>query len=257
MKREHSEMKLATHFALSAAVAGSLALGTVNAQTFSTTLDDFILNPIVVDIFTFTYVGSAAAVNDPAPPGGFPAVNATNLPDEVEINVSVIETGTPCCKVANFQIANLAQLTGAGLGDTFNLAYTIELYEGDDFENPLERFQTIGHGSDVDSVDDNTRTTKSVWGQSTDLVTDPTFNTQLTTTNGNPSVPPSATCGVCRKFAVNDTMTINFDGPGGEAQGILNSVSNTYRVGVPVPAPLALVGAGLLALGATYRARKH
>lgn len=257
MTRELTVMKLATPLALSAVVAGSLALSTANAQTFSTTLGDFKDNAITVDIFTFTYVDALADVNDPAPPGAFPSVGPTNLPDDAEVDVTVTETGTPCCTVANFAVSNLGQLTSAtDFPDSFyNLSYTVELFASTPDDQPEIRFQTIGLGSNVDSVDDDVQVVKSVWGQATDVVPAPTFTGELTKTGDDASDPASVICGICRKFAVTDTADIDFDGVDG--RGILNSMSNTFRVGeTPVPAPLALLGVGLIAIAATRRARK-
>jgi hypothetical protein len=229
-----------------AAAASLLAAGTAGAFV-SLPLSTFKNGTPVTDgIFTYTYITSNADT-EPDPSGGFPSIAPTNIPDAIGavVNITTVEVGGEI--VSTFQVANLAGLTGVAGTDIFTLSYTVEMYASDPTEDEGLRFQTLGHGADVDSADDNIGTTKYVTGQDTVVVPNADFTAELTTTPT--SGADTATCGVCRKFAVTDVIDMTF-APGD--RGIVFSISNTYRA-APVPATLALFGAGLLMMGGVMR----
>ena len=216
-------------FAASQASAVSINLG--GAGGFKTT-------PVTVGIYTFTYISTAVGLA-PGVPGGFPAVTATNLPDNIILSIS-----SPIAGIGNFNITNSDILTALAT-EEYNLSYTVELYAGAPSSNPDERFQTIGLGANIDSQFPNAGAEKWIFGQNTVLVPAAKFQDALAVTFASNS--DTSTCGICRKFVVTDILDTRLN-PGG-SEGLLNSVSNSYStIQVPVPAPILLIGVGLLAL---------
>jgi len=233
-----SNLKLA---ALSLTLAGSLFVAS-QASAVSINLGGaggFKTTPVTVGAYTFTYIDTTAGLV-PGVPGGFPAVAATNLPDNIILSIS-----SPIAGIGNFNITNADILTALAT-EEYNLSYTVELYAGAPASNPDEKFQTIGLGANIDSQFPNAGAQKWIFGQNTVLVPAATFQDSLAVTFATNS--DRATCGVCRKFVVTDILDTRLNGAGSE--GILNSVSNSYSTieQVPVPAPILLIGAGLLAL---------
>jgi len=219
--------------ALAAALVSNSALG-----DWAGTLGQFIsaagTGGITDGIYTYTYT-------------------ATDLPAASFIFIT--ETESFGFKKSNFQVANLAGLTNLAAA-TYNIAYTVELYAAAPASNDTIRFQQIGLGADVNSGQNNIGTQKNIVGLATVVVTAPDFNAQLNTTPT--SLAATVNCGVCRKFQVTDTITMQY--VGGSPRGIVNSVSNSYDtkpLDVPEPATLALFGLGLAGLGARNLRRKN
>jgi hypothetical protein len=241
-------MKFHKICALGAVLASSL-FATQQASAASVLLSTFKTGgPIVSGIFTFTYIDSTFTP-DPGAPGGFPAIDDTNLPDDIILSIS-----NPIPGVANFNITNADILTPLG-PELFNLSYTVELYADDPTNDPERRFQTIGLGANIDSNFTNASAQKWIFGQDTVVVSPATFSASLDVDFASNAA--TATCGICRKFVITDILDTR---DGGGAEGILNSVSNSYNTiaqSVPVPAPIALFGAGLLGLAGMLRRRSR
>jgi hypothetical protein len=235
--------------------AGLLGASLFAVQAGAQTIADFKTTPITNGIFTFTYIDDTTGL-DPTSPvaggsppaGSFPAIAPTNLPDDVTVNVNVLDLGD--FVVATFNLGNTGQLSGSGVTDTiFNLSYTIELYAGDPATNPDERLDIISIGADISDTFDNATGAKWIFGQNTAVVNPATFKAVV----NDPGVG-TTNCGVCRKFVITDVFNTQASGSG--AKGIISSVTNNYTVVVPGPAPIALFGAGLLGLGILRRVCK-
>jgi hypothetical protein len=249
-------MKTVQTAALGAAVTGAMLIA---GYASAVTLASFKTTPIVEDIFTFTYIDSTAGLDPTGPvapgapaPGDFPPIEATNLPDDIEVNVDIVDVGD--AKIATLQLSNTADLTN--LTETiFNLSYTVEMYAGDELENPGERLDTISIGVNISGQRTNASGQKWIFGQNTALITDATFKDLME--DGEGAVAPrTATCGICRMFVVTDIIDTNPAGLG--QKGIISSITNDFTVNaVPVPMPLALFGAGLVGLGVVRRFNKR
>jgi hypothetical protein len=242
-RRNH--MTSLKNYALGLAVVGALgATSAANAIQLST-ITDFCTNgtDVTEGLFTYSCI-TAASTFDPAAPEALP----TDLPGDTTLIFDSVDTGTEI--VGTFNISGLSALTQL----TATLSYFVEITPGGDAEaDPQLRFTTIGHGADVDSGNNNVGTNKYIVGQNNAVVTDASFTATLATTpDDNADI---ATCGVCRKFAVTDT--INRDFVAANPTGIILSTSNTFRVAlVPIPGTLALFGMGLLGAGIATRRRK-
>ncbi|AUB83389.1 PEP-CTERM sorting domain-containing protein [Candidatus Thiodictyon syntrophicum] len=214
---------------LAAALVSNSALG-----QYADTLVNFSASGGVTQgIYTYTYVGS-------------------DLPTNAFIFIT--NTTSFGFEKSNFQVANLAQLTNTAVA-TYNLSYYVELYAAAPDSNDTIRFQQIGLGADVNSGQNNIGTQKDIVGQATVVVPVPDFDATLNTTPT--SLAATVNCGVCRKFLVTDTITMQY---GAGIRGIVNSVSNSYDtkpLDVPEPATLALFGLGLAGLGARNLRRKN
>jgi hypothetical protein len=89
------------------------------------------------------------------------------------------------------------------------------------------------------------------WSENSNFAVGAIFDDTLETTG---ATPDDVFCGVCTTFLVTDLITINSTPVGADLSAINNSFEQQT---VPVPAPLALVGAGIIALGfARRRANK-
>lgn len=224
---------------LATGVAAMFAAPMAANALFSTTVGDFKNNQVVqsaggVD-FTFAYTDGTGL--DPVAPNA----TATTLPDATELSFNaVIFNGVA---TANVAIGADALSTIDSTGYTFS--YTIELFAAAPSSNPDLRFDEIKHGVDLSTGTSDSH--KYVVGQDTVLVDPATFTADLHSVNGADVGPVS--CGICRKFAVTDTFK-------GTPSALINSVSNSYNVVVPVPGILSLFGLGLAGLGLSVRRRK-
>jgi hypothetical protein len=210
---------------------------------------------LVADIFTVTYIDSTAGLNPTGPVAGgspaagdFPTIAATNLPTDYDIDVTVVQIGDT--KVADFVVSTPG--ISSETPTLFNLSYTIEIYEPDPTERDDVRLDFVSIGANINDQFDNASAQKWIFGQDTVVVPDATFKAVVV----DPGTPGTVQCGVCRKFVVTDIFNTQADGISGSDRGVLSSVSNTYTVVVPVPAPLALFGAGLVGLGFMRKFRK-
>ena len=233
------------NYALGLAVVGALGATSVANALQVKTITDFCTNgeSVTEGIFTYTCITGASTFDPAAPVAG-----ATDLPGDTNLLFDSVDTGTEL--VGTFNISGLSALTQLSA----TLSYFVEITPGGDASaDPELRFTTIGHGADVDSQDNNVGTNKYIVGQNNVIVTDASFSATLATTPGDNA--DTATCGVCRKFAVTDT--INRDFVAANPTGIILSTSNTFRVeSVPIPGTLALFGMGLLGAGLATRRRK-
>jgi hypothetical protein len=242
-----------------AIVAGALiipgqSMAQLLAQDFGTIGSFSGGTALVADIFTVTYIDSNAGLNPTGPVAGgspaagdFPTIAATNLPSTYLITLSVELIGGDT-KVANLNV-NTPGLAGE-TGTNFNLSYTIELYADDDTVDEDVRLDFVSIGANIDDNFDNASAEKWIFGQDTSVVPDATFKALVI----DPGTPGTVQCGICRKFVITDLIDTQASGSGDE--GIVNSISNSYTVVVPVPAPLALFGAGLVGLGFMRKFRK-
>jgi hypothetical protein len=99
----------------------------------------------------------------------------------------------------------------------------------------------------------NTQSRKQITGQNNVVVDDATFTADLLASGQGGT--DSATCGICRKFAVTDSFDNNVNN--GANAGRIQSLTNTYITTlVPSPAPLALIAVGLLGMSRLGRGRK-
>jgi hypothetical protein len=247
-------MKQLKNLALSAAATGAFALSAAaNAAVVDISPGSALLigggsgfcdtgDTYRTGFYAYTcYTGGAT---DPA--AGHMAVNtlpATALAIITEQTIGGVAVGT-------LQIANL----GSGF-DAGQLSYFVELLPPPGFtpdDEPDLRFTNIRLTNEIlqDGDPDNVLTTKQITGQNTSVVSDASFTAFL---SAGVQEDDEAFCGVCRKFAVTDTID-NSVNPG--QAGVTQSMTNTFRTALPVPAPLALVAAGLLGLGAMKRRRK-
>jgi len=195
--------------------------------------------PITEGIYTYTYVSSDAGLQNYAA-GGKGAVFIT-------------ETVNGPFEKSSFQLADFAGLNSRAEA-TYFLSYTVEIYAAAPNSNPDIRLQQIGLGADVNSGSGNIGTSKEIVGQVTPIVPSPTFDETINTTPS--SLASTVNCGVCRKFLVTDTITMQY--VGGNPRGIINGMSNSYDTEpLPEPATLALFGLGLAGLGARNLRRKN
>jgi hypothetical protein len=231
-------------YALGLTVVGALGATSVANALQVKTITEFCTDgeSVTEGIFTYTCITGASSFDPAAPEAG-----ATNLPGTLSLLFDSVSTGDEV--VGTFNITGLSSLTGT----TYSLSYFVEITPGgDDEAEPDLRFTTVGHGADVDSDDDNVGTTKYIVGQNNAIVTDASFSAEINTTPTSDA--GTATCGVCRKFAITDIINRDFDGSGSGA--IIYSTSNSFRVALPIPGTLALFGMGLLGAGIATRRRK-
>jgi hypothetical protein len=84
------------------------------------------------------------------------------------------------------------------------------------------------------------------WSVNNNFAVGTIFDATLSTTG---ATDDEVFCGVCTTFLVTDLITINST----PITADLSGIDNSFEQVVPVPAPLALVGAGILALGFSRR----
>jgi hypothetical protein len=178
----------------------------------------------------------------------------TDLPSTTPITIQELTLGGIVTGSLNMNVAGNQATTG-------QLSYFIELAPGyDPAAEPDIRLDTITLSQETLTAGDpeNTSARKQITGQNNVVVTDASFAETLNTVGqaAGGSTADSTACGVCRKFAVTDSYTNDADGPGGLDPGRIQSLSNAYDTVVPVPAPLALLAAGLIGVGAARRLRK-
>jgi hypothetical protein len=101
----------------------------------------------------------------------------------------------------------------------------------------------------VQGLTPNAVTNGSVqWSANTDFDLGAVFDETIFTET---QVDETVFCGVCTAFLVTDYVVIGADAPLGTS---LSSISNTFeQTNVPVPAPLALLGLGMVGLFASRR----
>jgi hypothetical protein len=211
-----------------------------------------------------TPVGGAGLTSNKAFPG-----NTSSGPGGVGPEVTFQEISDTHQVV--FDAPGGFDLAGAGAGnaqpgDIFAVQYVINidtsLYPATD--NELV-FGTVSLGLNVDTAGGLTAfkriqglTPNSVtngpvqWAANTDFDLGAIFDRTIeTSTQTNATV----FCGVCTAFLITDYVVID---AGGIGSTVLNSLSNRFEQTVPVPAPLALLGAGLIGIATTRRiAKKH
>jgi hypothetical protein len=206
------------------------------------------LNSYRQGFFTYTcYTGgpSQTGANAPEPAASHMAVNTLDPTAGVNISsasLSGVETG-------------IFNINALGTQTTGSISYFIDLTPPPGFtvdDEPNLRFTLIRLTNELlDQNSGNVNTRKQITGQDTPIVPDADFTADLNL--GDTPTSVSVNCGVCRRFAVTDSYNAQVSGDAGR----VISMTNTYEVQlIPVPAPLALVAAGLLGLGLTSRRRK-
>jgi hypothetical protein len=209
------------------------------------------LNSYRQGFFTYTcYTGgpSQTGANAPMPAAAHMAVNTLSTSAGVNISsasLSGVETG----------IFNINSL---GTQNTGSISYYIDLTPPPGFtvdDTPDLRFTLIRLTNELlDQNSGNVNTRKQITGQNTTIVPNATFTADLNLGD----TPPSAqtNCGVCRRFAVTDSYNADVNGGGTGDAGRVISMTNTYEVALPIPAPLALIAVGLLGVGFASRRRQ-
>ncbi|MBK1633417.1 hypothetical protein CKO31_22240 [Thiohalocapsa halophila] len=192
------------------------------------------------------YIGSAGQTLDPA--AGHMAL--TDLADDTAVNIQEF--------VFAGEVTGTLQVTSFETGvETGTISYFVELAPAPGFEpddQPDIRFADVTITQEtLQQNDDNTASRKQITGQNNVVISDAAFTADLNASGQGGT--DSATCGVCRKFAVTDSFDNNVSGVGGDA-GRIQSLTNTYVTVVPAPAPLALLAAGLMGIGIFQRRRK-
>jgi hypothetical protein len=206
------------------------------------------LNSYRRGIFTYTcYTGGPSQTPDPLAQAG-QTVAAPTLDANAGVSIQAVSLGGVATGTLN--------INTLGLQEEGSISYFVEITpNGDATDEPDIRFTITRLTNEIQQQNSgNASTRKQITGQNNAIVNPATYTADLVAGVGG---TPSDNCGVCRKFLITDTYTRNVNGSTDEDDwGVVQSMTNTFEVALPLPAPLALVSAGLLALGFANRRRK-
>ena len=265
------------------AIAGGLAVALMGTQAFAITAN--------FEAWATQTSADLATVTDPGDFGGLTetdktitfisagvgtATQATSIDGSTQtVNTNFVETATEV-QVAFNQSATTGRhlvgvaavsgsainLSGVSAGDILGYQYVINIDTSDYPATGEElRFGNVFLGLIANGIFGDFTVSKRVQGLTPIVVTGGTpwsenpnfavgaiFDQTISTTGATQA---SIFCGVCTTFLVTDLITINSTPIGAD----LSAINNSFEQ-VPVPAPLALVGIGLVGIGFIRRHAK-
>lgn len=218
---------------------------------------------------TITFINSGATVTTQATPKDNTVRSADTDFNEtpVEFEVAFTVDNVNNRHVVQFQKedGSVVNLAGLDAGDVLAVQYVINIDPSDYPAEPdQERFGQVFLGLQVNGSFGGVSVAKRIQGltpfglDASDVAWDVNSNFAVGTFFDRTIETDDATdadvfCGICTTFLVTDFVTlINAQGA---PTGLLN-LSNTFEQVVPVPAPLALLGAGLVGIGFVRRMKK-
>ena len=179
---------------------------------------------------------------------------------EVEVNFNVSGTTGRHLVQVRAVSGDAINLTGVGAGDVLGYQYVINIDPSGYPAGPTEEvfgrtFLGLLANGDFGSYTVSKRiqgltpfavTGGTQWSVNGNFAVGEIFDKTISTDGATEA---SVFCGVCTTFLVTDLITINST----PITADLSAINNSFEQTVPVPAPLALVGAGMLALGLSRR----